>query len=229
MKSSLPVAVVLSGCGVYDGTEITEAVGLLIALSQAGFGYRCYAPVREQYHVVDHFKGAPADGARNILTESARIARGAIQPLSAFKAAEHCALAFPGGFGAAKNLTTFIDQGDKAQLYADVNSAVTDAMARKLPLLALCAAPLVLGIAARDAGLSGVRLTFGDCEGPAMNAALAAWGQTHVVTPLEQACVDSKHRMISAPAYMYGDANPAEVFASIQAAVKALDEMLTAA
>lgn len=229
MKSSLPVAVVLSGCGVYDGTEITEAVGLLIALSQAGFGYRCYAPVREQYHVVDHFKGAPADGARNILTESARIARGAIQPLSAFKAAEHCALAFPGGFGAAKNLTTFIDQGDKAQLYADVNSAVTDAMARKLPLLALCAAPLVLGIAARDAGLSGVRLTFGDCEGPAMNAALAAWGQTHVVTPLEQACVDSKHRMISAPAYMYGDAKPAEVFASIQAAVKALDEMLAAA
>ena len=89
MKSSLPVAVVLSGCGVYDGTEITEAVGLLIALSQAGFSYRCYAPVREQYHVVDHFKGAPADGARNILTESARIARGAIQPLSAFKAAEH--------------------------------------------------------------------------------------------------------------------------------------------
>ena len=72
MKSSLPVAVVLSGCGVYDGTEITEAVGLLIALSQAGFSYRCYAPVREQYHVVDHFKGAPADGARNILTESAR-------------------------------------------------------------------------------------------------------------------------------------------------------------
>lgn len=138
MKSSLPVAVVLSGCGVYDGTEITEAVGLLIALSQAGFSYRCYAPVREQYHVVDHFKGAPADGARNILTESARIARGAIQPLSAFKAAEHCALAFPGGFGAAKNLTTFIDQGDKAQLYADVNSAVTDAMARKLPLLAHC-------------------------------------------------------------------------------------------
>lgn len=168
-------------------------------------------------------------GARNILTESARIARGAIQPLSAFKAAEHCALAFPGGFGAAKNLTTFIDQGDKAQLYADVNSAVTDAMARKLPLLALCAAPLVLGIAARDAGLSGVRLTFGDCEGPAMNAALATWGQTHVVTPLEQACVDSKHRMISAPAYMYGDANPAGVFASIQAAVKALDEMLAAA
>lgn len=229
MKSSLPVAVVLSGCGVYDGTEITEAVGLLIALSQAGFSYRCYAPVREQYHVVDHFKGAPADGARNILTESARIARGAIQPLSAFKAAEHCALAFPGGFGAAKNLTTFIDQGDKAQLYADVNSAVTDAMARKLPLLALCAAPLVLGIAARDAGLSGVRLTFGDCEGPAMNAALATWGQTHVVTPLEQACVDSKHRMISAPAYMYGDANQAGVFASIQAAVKALDEMLAAA
>lgn len=87
----------------------------------------------------------------------------------------------------------------------------------------------MLGIAARDAGLSGVRLTFGDCEGPAMNAALATWGQTHVVTPLEQACVDSKHRMISAPAYMYGDANPAGVFASIQAAVKALDEMLAAA
>ena len=101
MKSSLPVAVVLSGCGVYDGTEITEAVGLLIALSQAGFSYRCYAPVREQYHVVDHF-GRTGRRRAQYLTESARIARGAIQPLSAFKACRALCAGLSGGFGAAK-------------------------------------------------------------------------------------------------------------------------------
>ncbi|TCP11201.1 enhancing lycopene biosynthesis protein 2 [Crenobacter luteus] len=225
--SEQSVAVVLSGCGVVDGAEITEAVGLLIALSQAGIPYVCYAPDRPQMHVFDHAKGEDGDGARNILTESARIARGKIAPLSRLKASEHAAVLFPGGFGAAKNLSTFATDGRDARLYDDVRTVALDFILEQKPLLALCAAPLVLALAARDAGIQGAKLTVGThAEGAALVEALEAWGQTHVETPVDAACVDEAHRFVTAPAYMYGAATPAEVFASCQAAVAALKPLL---
>lgn len=221
------VAVVLSGCGVYDGSEITEAVGVVIALSQAGLSYTFYAPDRAQMHVVDHAHGGESNETRNILNEAARIARGDIRPLAELDATQHCAIVFPGGFGAAKNLTTFIKDGKDAVLYDDVLAAVRPFVQQKKPIVALCAAPLVQGLIARDEGLSGVRITFGSyAEGQAMADALASWGQSHVETPVDQACADVEHRFVSAPAYMYGAATPAEVFASCQAAVSALKSLL---
>ncbi len=226
MSDQLPVAVVLSGCGVNDGAEITEAVGVLIALTEAGLPYACFAPDRAQYHVVDHARGVPADESRNILVEAARIARGKIAPLAQLDAAGHAAVVFPGGFGAAKNLTTFIDDGDKASLPDDVARVARDFIAAGKPLVALCAAPLVLGLAARDAGIRGAKLTFGADDGNALVKALAAWGQTHVEQPIDVACVDAEHRFITAAAYMYGEADPAQVFSSCRAAVAALKDML---
>ncbi|XP_067848515.1 glutamine amidotransferase-like class 1 domain-containing protein 3, mitochondrial [Heptranchias perlo] len=98
------VAVVLSGCGVYDGTEIHEASAILVHLSRSGAEVQVYAPDVSQMHVVDHIKGEPAGGSRNVLVESARIARGKIMDLGKLTAQDHDAVIFPGGFGAAKNL-----------------------------------------------------------------------------------------------------------------------------
>lgn len=222
-----PVAIVLSGCGVQDGAEITEAVGLTIALSQAGLPYAFFAPDRAQMHVVDHVRGQPSGETRNILTESARIARGAIRPLSQLSAAEHSAIVFPGGFGAAKNLCTFAVDGEQASLFDDVRRVVLDFIAARKPLVALCAAPLVLALAARDAGLREVRLTVGSyASGKPLADAIHAWGQCHVETAVDAACVDEPRRLVTAPAYMYGDATPAQVFASCQAAVAALARLL---
>ncbi|BAK77050.1 ThiJ/PfpI domain protein [Pseudogulbenkiania sp. NH8B] len=222
------VAIVLSGCGVYDGSEITEAVGVVIALSQAGLPYAFYAPDRAQMHVVDHARGQESGETRNILSEAARIARGQIRPLAELDAAQHSAIVFPGGFGAAKNLTTFIKDGRDAVLYDDVAAAVRPFVWQHKPVVALCAAPLVQGLIARDEGLAGVNITFGSyAEGQAMADALTSWGQTHVETPVDQACIDLAHRFVSAPAYMYGEATPAEVFASCQAAVTALKSLLS--
>lgn len=221
-----PVAIVLSGCGVNDGAEITEAVGLVIALSQAGLPYAFFAPDRPQWHVIDHARGSISDEQRNILSEAARIARGKIQPLSALDEREHSALAFPGGFGAAKNLCNFARDGSNAVLAEDVKAAATAFFQAGKPLLALCAAPLVLGLLARDMGLTGVSITFGsETEGKVLADALRSWGQQHVVTAVDQACVDEARRFISAPAYMYDAATPAQVFASCQAAVAALQTL----
>ncbi len=221
------MAVVLSGCGVYDGSEITEAAGVVIALSQAGWQAAFFAPDRNQMHVVDHAKGQQAGESRNMLSESARIARGDIKPLSLLEAGDFDALIFPGGFGAAKNLTRFVELGPAATLFPDVSRVVNAFMQAGKPVAALCAAPLVLGLAARDAGLNGVRITFGhEEEGRDMIAALQAWGQQHEEKPVSEACVDAERKFISVPAYMYGTATPAQVFAACQSAVAAVDQLL---
>jgi enhancing lycopene biosynthesis protein 2 len=221
-----PVAIILSGCGVYDGSEITEAAGLVIALSQAGLPYRFYAPDRDQMHVVDHAAGGEADESRHILSEAARIARGDIQPLAALEVADHSAVAFPGGFGAAKNLCNFASAGEQARLYDDVAAITRAALAARKPMLALCAAPLVLALAAHDAGLQAT-LTFGNPEeGAALAKAARAWGQHAVHAAVDEACVDAANLLVTVPAYMYGAASPAQVFAGCQAGVAALQRLL---
>lgn len=222
------VAVVLSGCGVMDGAEVTEAVGLIISLSQAGFAMTFYAPDRFQANVIDHYRGVAAGENRNILIEAARIARGNIRPLSDIKPEIHSAIVFPGGFGAAKNLCNFAEAGVHATLYEDVHNAVLPFVMERKPVVTLCAAPLVLGLIARAIGVSGCRITFGSyAEGKAMIDALTAWGQTHVEMAVDSACVDEEHRFVSVPAYMYGTATPAQVFAGCQAAVAALKRLLS--
>ncbi|GGY22545.1 isoprenoid biosynthesis glyoxalase ElbB [Paludibacterium paludis] len=221
------IALILSGCGVYDGTEITEAAGLLIALSQSGHQVKCFAPDRPQSDVVDHATGDKDDTRRNILAESARIARGTIEPLEALREAAFDAVAFPGGFGAAKNLLPFASDGQAARLAPDVAAVARDFIAAGKPLLALCAAPLVLGAAARDAGILGARITFGHlAEGKDLADAIEAWGQVHVEKAVDEPCVDTVNRFVSVPAYMYGAATPAQVFSACQAGVTALDELL---
>ena len=222
-----PVALVLSGCGVNDGVEITEAVGVLVALSEAGLSYQFYAPDRDQMHVIDHYTGKVTGETRNILHEAARIARGHIRSLDELDMLSHSALIFPGGFGAAKILTTFAVDGVNAHLYHDVKTAALACIAARKPLVALCASPLVQGLAAQAAGLRNVRITFGSyAEGGDLAEALVAWGQQHIETRVDEACVDAEHRFISAPAYMYDNATPAEVFASCRAAVAALKTLL---
>ncbi len=223
-----PVAVILSGCGVYDGSEITEAAGLLIALSQQGFAVRCFAPDRPQAQVINHLAGEVSGDTRHCLHESARIARGAVTPLASLDCDEVAAVVFPGGFGAAKNLLPFVFEGLAAQLPDDVARVVRACLAARKPLVALCAAPLVLGAAARDAGISGARLTFGHlAEGADLAQAIEHWGQQHVECAVDEPCIDDQYRLISVPAYMYGSASPAEVFSACCAAVSALGRMLS--
>jgi len=221
------VAFVLSGCGVSDGSEITEAAGLIIALSQAGYALRFYAPDRAQFDVVDHTHGRPTGERRNAMVESARIARGKIEPLTALKLEHADAVVLPGGFGAAKNLCDFAAQGTAAQLATDVREALLPFLQAKKPLVALCAAPVVLALLAQEAGIRAAKLTFGHmAEGADLILALKPWGQTHVEMPVDQPCIDERHRLISVPAYMYAAATPAEVFSACQAAVGALTQLL---
>lgn len=214
------VGVVLSGCGVYDGAEIHEAVFTMLALDEAGAEYVFLAPDVEQMHVVDHARGDVAGGEqRNVLVEAARIARGKVVEIS--QAGELDALVFPGGFGVAKNLCDFAVKGADCTVRPNVARLVLAMKAARKPLGFACIAPAMAAAIFRDAGVRGVQLTVGAADDGAV-AALTAMGAEHVARAVDEIVVDVAHRVVSTPAYMYGDARPHLVRAGLKKMVDAV-------
>jgi enhancing lycopene biosynthesis protein 2 len=207
-------AVVLSGCGVFDGSEIHEAVLSLLAIEKNGGTWTCFAPDINQQHVINHRTGEEMSETRNVLTESARIARGTIHALEDFDAGQFDVLFFPGGFGAAKNLSDYAFKGSEMTVLPVVEMAVKSMIAMRKPIGALCISPVILAKL-----LEGVQLTIGNDEATANH--LKAIGTLHHKTHHGQVVVDENFRVVSAPCYML-DATVSEIFQDVDATVRAL-------
>ncbi len=192
------IGVVLSGCGVFDGTEIHEAVITLLALDRAGADIVCLAPDVDQMHVIDHLHGDVARGERrNVLVESARIARGNVLDAAAVDPDELDALILPGGFGAAKNLSDFAVKGAGCTVHPEVARVVAAVHDASKPIGAICIAPAVV---ARLLGEERPHLTIGSDPGTA--AALEAMGACHEACDVRHTVVDRERRLVTTPAYM---------------------------
>ncbi len=216
------IGVILSGCGVYDGSEIHEAVITLLAIDRAGAEAVCMAPDIDQMHVVNHLTGEPAPGEkRNVLVESARIARGKIRNLKEVKASDIDALILPGGFGAAKNLCDFAVKGADCAVQTEVARLVKDVVKAKKPLAAVCIAPALVSRVLGNEKLAH-RLTIGTDQGTAQ--ALEKMGSAHVSCPVTEFVVDKENRLVSTPAYMLAG-RISEAAEGIEKTVKALLEM----
>ena len=190
------VAVILSGCGVYDGAEIHESVITLLRLDQRGAKVQCFAPDIAQLHVINHLTGEPMPETRNVLVESARIARGEIKDIREARVEDFDALIIPGGFGAAKNLSSFATEGAACSVQADVlNLAEAFAEAGK-PIGLMCISP---AIAAKIYG-PGVICTIGTDADTA--AAVSKMGGTHQECEVSEIVEDKARKLVSTPAYM---------------------------
>lgn len=192
-------AVVLSGCGVYDGSEIGEAMMTLLAIEEAGCSCQMFAPDKIQRDVVDHLAGRPVAEERNVLAESARIARGNVKDLKTYDPAAFDGLLFPGGFGAAKNLSSFALDGASMTVDADVESAIRKTMAAGKPIGAMCIAPVILGRL-----IPGVEVTVGHDKGT--DEALKAMGACPVDVFGPEVVYDRKNNVYTTPCYMLPDA-----------------------
>lgn len=213
------IAVILSGCGHRDGAEITEAVSALIALSEAGAAYKIFAPDME-LSAVDPLTGEATMEKRNVLKESARIARGHIQPIQSLQSSEFDGLTFPGGFGAALNLCTFAKDGAGCWVQPDVERVIREFYQAEKPIAAICIAPALI---ARVLGSDGITVTIGNDAGTA--AEIAKTGAHHENCAVDDYVTDREHRLVTTPAYMYDDAAPHRVFKGIQGAIRELVEM----
>lgn len=191
------VGVILSGCGVYDGAEIHEATLTLYFLDRAGAQAVCMAPNIPQHHVIDHLKGEPTGEARNVLVESARIARGEIRDLATVRAEDLDALILPGGFGAAKNLSSAAFDGAKAQVNKALAQLIQAMHASGKPIGAICISPVV--VSAALAG-RGVLLTIGHDEETARTIEMV--GNRHQDSTTDAIIVDVANKVVSTAAYM---------------------------
>jgi enhancing lycopene biosynthesis protein 2 len=220
MSSKKRVAVILSGCGVFDGSEIHEATLSLLALDQRGAEAVIAAPDAPQRRVFDHSAGAEVAGeSRNCLVEAARIARGKIVPVPALDVASIDAVLLPGGFGAALNLSDLAIAGGGLTLEPTTARFLAAAHAAGRPLGALCISPPLLARVLKDAGVTGARLTIGNDPGTA--AAIEANGQVHVACAGDSCVIDRANRVVTCPAYMVAG-SIAELWKGIDAAVEAL-------
>ena len=210
------VAVVLSGCGVFDGAEIHESVLTLLELDRQGAEYQCFAPDIPQHHVIDHITGNEMDETRSVLVESARIARGNIKPLGEFNAEHFDALMLPGGFGAAKNLSSLAFNGPDCSVNTDLKNAVNEMIDSGKPIGALCITPAVL---AKILEGKAATLTIG--SDPGTIGAIEAMGGQHQETTHGEVVVDERLKLVTSPCYML-DASISQIAEGAEKTVRVL-------
>ncbi len=214
------IGVLLSGCGVMDGSEIQEAVITLLAIDREGMQYICIAPDKEQTKVINHITNQPANEKRNMLIESARIARGNIKDIKKLNINEIDALIMPGGFGAACNLSSFATDGAGAKVLPEVEQFLKKLHKNKKPLGAICIAPNVL---AKVFGSEKPQITIGTDPGTAQT--LEQMGAKHINKNADEIIIDEKNLLVSTPAYMLAK-GPKELEIGITKLVKAVAELI---
>ncbi|MCL2760235.1 MAG: isoprenoid biosynthesis glyoxalase ElbB [Desulfuromonadales bacterium] len=210
------IGVILSGCGVYDGSEIHEAVITLLAIEKNGAEYVCIS-TDNSLDEVDHLTVTPTGQKRNVLRESARIARGAIKDIKTVKADEFDALILPGGFGAAKNLCDFASKGASATVHPEVERLIKEFVNAGKPIGVFCIAPVVTALVLGKE--HNPKLTIGN--DPETAAAINATGSVHIECSAENFVLDGKNKIVSTPAYMLAT-NISQVSAGISRAVDAI-------
>ena len=214
------VGVVLSGCGVYDGAEIHESVITMLALDRAGAEKIMMAPDIDQLHVINHLNGEEIESdGRNVLVESARIARGDIKSLSEISEKDMDALIFPGGFGVAKNLCDYAMSGPDCTVNPEVARLAKEVHQAGKPIGVMCIAPTMMAKILGSDDLSA-DLTIGSDEKTASD--INTMGSNHIACPAKETIVDKDKKIVSTPAYMEA-INMAEAACGIE---KLVDEVL---
>lgn len=212
------VAVVLSGCGYKDGSEITEAVSTLIALSESGAQYEIFAP--DMTITAKNHRTNQLQENRSVLDEAARIARGKISDIKSLQEKNFDALIFPGGFGAALHLCTFGTEGAKGTVLPDVRRIIESFHHESKPIGGICIAPALLAL---TLGRGGITVTVGD-DADTIKEILKT-GASHESCSVTDFITDRENKIITTPAYMYDDAKPCEIYKGVSLAIRELVEM----
>jgi enhancing lycopene biosynthesis protein 2 len=214
------VAVILSGCGAEDGSEIREALLTLLSLERAGAEAIFAAPDVPQGQVANHMTGAiEASQTRRALEEAARIGRGKVRDLATLKVEDADALIVPGGAGVATTLSTYAAKAELCEVNQDVVRLLKGMLASHRPMGFICLAPL---LAARVLGpVAGVRVTLG-VRGSSQAKHAAIMGADVRPCAVGDVVIDQKARVISTPSYMYDDARLPQVASAIDKLVRSV-------
>jgi enhancing lycopene biosynthesis protein 2 len=229
MDKTMKYAVLLHGCGVYDGTEIHEAVCTLLAIAQAGHEYQCIAPDVPQHHVLNHTTGTEMPESRNVFVESARIARGDIKRVNEIDVADYDGLVMPGGFGTAKNITTWAFNGPAGEIEPHTKKLILDFAEARKPIAALCMSPTTLAKAFEGTQFMA-HLSVGTTQEPspydinAISEGMESLGAVAEMKTVREVAVDETLKIVTAPCYMM-EANIVDVYENTRQAIAELIRM----
>ncbi|MFN5909869.1 MAG: isoprenoid biosynthesis glyoxalase ElbB [Bacteroidota bacterium] len=225
----MKIGVLLSGCGVYDGAEIQEVVLTLLAIDEIGAEAVCISVDEDQYHVVNHVNGEEMPEKRNMLIESARMTRGNIREISSITPADLDALVIPGGFGSAKNFTSWAFSGPESTINAKIKLLIVNMVNIGKPIAALCVSPVVVAKAMQNSAVHPLMTIGSDQEGSPYDikgfcAGIEAVGSTTEMRSVREITVDAENKIITAPCYMM-DASISEVRKNIRSAIESLRDL----
>lgn len=226
----MKIGVLLSGCGVYDGAEIHEAVMTLLAIEETGASAVCISINKPQHHVVNHLNGSEMNESRNMLIESARIARGEIKDITEIDPADIDALVIPGGFGSAKNFTNWAFNGPDGDILPEVKLLIVNLINIGKPIAALCVSPVVLAKALQGSNLQP-KVTIGTDKEPSpydingFVGSLQSTGLKTEMSSIREITVDQELKIVTAPCYMMV-ANVSEIRENVKQAVDALVNLI---
>lgn len=201
----MKVGVILSGCGVEDGSEIYEAVLTILALERAGAHVQALAPDIQQALTYNHYTGAESRmEARNVLSESARIVRGKIASLTEVSAHDLDAVVLPGGYGAVRNLSTYAFDGVAGKVDPNVDRLISEMHGLGKPIGAICIAPMVVALALQDQELKApLTLTVGNSGSVGVD--LTKLGARPMETKVDEICIDAVNKVVSTAAFMLAE------------------------
>jgi enhancing lycopene biosynthesis protein 2 len=225
----MKIGVLLSGCGVYDGAEIQEAVFTLLAIDEIGAEAVCISIDKPQHHVVNHITGEAMPEMRNMLIESARIARGSILAINDVQPGDIDALVIPGGFGSAKNFTDWAFNGPDGTILPEVKLLLVNLFNIGKPIAALCVSPVVLAKALEGSAIHA-EVTIGSTHEASpydiesFSEGLRKTGLKTSMKNTREIQVDSANKIVTAPCYMM-DATISEVRKNIRTAIEALRDL----
>ena len=226
----MKIGVLLSGCGVYDGVEIQEAVLTLLAIEEIGAEAICISVDENQYHVVNHITGDEMPESRNMMIEAARISRGNIHEISTISPADIDALVIPGGFGSAKNFTKWAFSGPEGEINSKVKLLIVNMVNVGKPIVALCVSPIVVAKALENSSIHA-KMTIGSNQEKspydinAFSQGMESIGVNSEMKTLREILIDTENKIITAPCYMM-EASILEVRNNIKNAFEALKELL---
>lgn len=226
----MKIGVLLSGCGVYDGAEIQEAVLTLLAVKEIGADYVCMAVDANQYHVINHLTGETMNESRNMLVEAARIARGEIKNIQDVVPADIDALIIPGGAGSAKNFTNWAFEGPNGSILPEVKLLIVNMINVGKPVAALCVSPVVIAKALESSGIKST-MTIGSDKEPSPYTitdfanGLAQLDVTPAMKTIHEIEIDTVNKIVTAPCYMM-EASILDIHNNIRSAVAALRNLI---
>ncbi len=224
----MKIGVLLHGSGVYDGTEIHEAVLSLLSIEEAGHNYLCFAPNTDQHHVINHLNGEEMQETRNVLIESARIARGEVKDIKQVSVSDIDALVMPGGFGTAKNITKWAFEGPDGEINMDVKQLLLDLIKTSKPIAGLCMSPTTIAKALEGSDYHaklavGTTKEASPYEIDPINQGMNKIGAIAKMKTVREIAVDREYKIVTAPCYMM-EANITQIRDNIK---QAIEEMIS--